>query len=295
MSSPEVDVFESQRRRLFGIAYRMLGSVSEAEDMVQETFLRYQACAPEAIRSPSAFLTTVVTRLCLTQLTSARARREAYVGLWLPEPVLSEKGAALDRDTDPVARQAELHESISLAFLVLLEQLTPAERAVFLLREVFDYSYGEIATIIEKDEGACRQLFSRAKKRLAADRPRFSATAEHHHRLLAEFVQAVNGGALEGLMQLLAEDVTLWADGGGKTRGAVTRPLHGRTAVARFVLASTRYLPPDASIELVEVNGQPAVLVRVDTQAMALIALEVDQSHVRGIRVIGNPDKLRAL
>jgi RNA polymerase sigma-70 factor, ECF subfamily len=294
MNRSEVEEFEAHRPRLFGIAYRMLGSVAEAEDMVQETFLRYQASALDAIRSPAAFLTTVVTRLCLNQLASARARREAYIGLWLPEPVRSDEAAADAGATSP-AHQAELHESISLAFLVLLEQLTPAERAVFLLREVFDYSYVEIATIVEKDEGACRQIFSRAKKRLVSERPRFTATAEQHRRLLGQFIQAVNSGTLTGLMHLLAEDVTLWADGGGKVRGAARRPLHGRVAVARFVLASTRYLPAGVTVEVVEVNGQPAAILRTDKQAVLLIALEIDQIQVRGIRVIGNPEKLRGL
>jgi RNA polymerase sigma-70 factor (ECF subfamily) len=273
----------------------MLGSVAEAEDMVQETFLRYQAGAPDPIRSPAAFLTTVITRLCLNQLASARARREAYIGLWLPEPVLSEQGAVRDSTMDSVAGQAELHESISLAFLVLLEQLTPAERAVFLLREVFDYSYSEIAAIVEKDEAACRQIFSRARKQIAAQRPRFTTTAEQHRRILGRFMQAVRTGGLDELIQLLTEDVTLWADGGGKVRGAATRPLHGRRAVARFVLASTRYLPAGVTAEVIEVNGQPAAILRADTAALLLIALEVDQAQVRGIRVIGNPEKLRGV
>jgi RNA polymerase sigma-70 factor (ECF subfamily) len=295
MSHPGDDVFEAHRPRLFAIAYRMLGSAAEAEDIVQEAFLRYQATASDAIRSPAAFLNTVVTRLCLNQLASARARREAYVGLWLPEPVLSEKGAVLESDTDPVARQAELHESISLAFLVLLEQLTPVERAVFLLREVFDYAYAEIAAIVQRDEVACRQIFSRARKQIAAQRPRFSATAEQHRQILGHFMQAVSTGQLNELIQLLANDVTLWADGGGRVRGAATRPLHGRRAVAQFVLASTRYLPPNYHSEIAEVNGQPAAIVYAGQQILLLIALDVDQNQVCGIRVIGNPEKLRGL
>src|SRR5262249_26471596 len=151
--------------------------------------------------------------------------------------------------------------SISLAFLVLLEQLTPLERAVFLLREVFDYSYAEIATIVEKDEVACRQIFSRARKQIAAQRPRFTATAEQHRQILGHFMQAVSTGQLDELIQLLADDVTLWADGGGRVRGAATRPLHGRRAVAQFVLASTRYLPPNVNVEVAEVNGQPAAIL----------------------------------
>jgi RNA polymerase sigma factor (sigma-70 family) len=210
--------------------------------------LAQHAGEDQAIRSPTAFLNTVVTRLCLNQLASARARSEAYVGLCLPDPVLSEKGALLDRDTDPVARQAELHESISLAFLVLLEQLTPLERAVFLLREVFEYSYAEIAAIVEKDEVACRQIFSRARKQIAAQRPRFSATAEQYRQILGH-----------------------------------------------FVLASTRYLPPNYHTEIAEVNGQPAAIVYAGQQILLLIALDVDHNQVYGIRVVGNPEKLRGL
>lgn len=166
---------------------------------------------------------------------------------------------------------------------------------MFPLREVFDYSYSEIAAIVEKDEGACRQSFSRAKMHLAAQRPRFRATPEQHRRLLGQFLQAVSSGRLDGLMQLLADDVTLWVDGGGKVRGAATRPLHGRAAVAQFVLASTRYLPPEARVQIAEVNGQPAAVVRTGQQTGLVIAIEVDQASVRAIRVIGNPEKLRAV
>jgi RNA polymerase sigma-70 factor, ECF subfamily len=289
------DQFEAHRPRLFAIAYRMLGSAMEAEDIVQETFLRYQATASATIRSPTAFLNTIVVRLCLNQLASARARRETYVGLWLPEPTRTGEGTALHTPAPSPAQQAELHESISLAFLVLLEQLTPVERAVFLLREVFDYAYAEIAAIIEKDEAACRQIFSRARRHIAAQRPRFTATADQHRQLLSRFMQAVSTGHFDGLMQLLTEDVTLWVDGGGNVRGAATRPLHGRTAVAQFVLASTRYLPTDTRVEIAEVNSQPAAILHAGEQVVLLIALEVGQDGVRAIRVIGNPEKLRAV
>jgi RNA polymerase sigma-70 factor (ECF subfamily) len=286
------DSFEAHRPLLLAIAYRMLGSAMDAEDIVQEAYLRYRATAAGAIRSPRAFLSTVVTRLCLNQLASARAQREAYIGVWLPEPVLTGEGAAPDGLAPSPARHAELHESLSLAFLVLLEQLTPIERAVFLLREVFDYSYAEIAAIVEKDEAACRQVFSRAKKRITAGRPRFTATPEQHRALLSRFMRAVGDGQLDGLLRVLADDVTLWADGGGKARGAATRPLHGRMAVARFVLASTRYLPDDARAEIAEINGRPAALLRAGRRAVLMITVEADSDHVREIRVIGNPDKL---
>jgi RNA polymerase sigma-70 factor, ECF subfamily len=289
------DQFEAHRPLMFSIAYRMLGSAMEAEDIVQEAYLRYQGVSPETIRSPKAFLSTVVTRLCLNQLESARAKREEYIGPWLPEPVLTGAGevTALNALLQSPSQQAELHESISLAFLVLLEQLTPVERAVFLLREVFDYEYAEIAEILDKDEVACRQLLSRAKKHIAEHRPRFKATPEQHRQLLNQFMRAVGTGELDGLMTLLSDDVTMWADGGGKARGAATQPLHGPTAVAQFALSSTRFLPPNYHAEIAEVNGQPAAILRVGHKAVAIITIEVDSDHIRAVRVIGNPDKLK--
>jgi RNA polymerase sigma-70 factor (ECF subfamily) len=284
------ELFEAYRPLMFSIAYRMLGSAMEAEDIVQDVYLRWQTMAPEAVRSPKAFLSTIVTRLSLNRLESARSRRESYIGSWLPEPVLT--GPAHTILAASPAEQAELHESISLAFLVLLEQLTPVERAVFLLREVFNYDYGEIAAILDKNEPACRQLFSRARQHIARHRPRFKPAPDHHRRLLGEFMQAVSTGQLNELVSLLADDVTMWADGGGKVRGAATQTLHGRTTVAQFVLGSTRFLPPNYQAEIAEVNGQPAAIVRVDHKAVLIIALEVDGDHVREIRVIGNPDKL---
>ncbi|HEX2090754.1 MAG TPA: RNA polymerase sigma-70 factor [Longimicrobiaceae bacterium] len=289
------EVFEAYRPLMLSIAYRMLGSVADAEDVVQDAYVRCHATAPEAIRSPRAFLTTVVTRLCLNQLESARARRETYIGPWLPEPLATEgRDPASLPALSPVAGQrAEAHESISLAFLVLLEQLTPAERAVFLLREVFDYEYAEIAAILGKEEAACRQLLSRARKHVTERRPRFSPSPEHHRRLLQQFMLVVSGGELEGLVQLLSEDVTMWVDGGGKVRGAATRVLHGRMATAQFLLASTRFLPRDARAEIAEVNGQPAMVLRVGRRAELLIALGSESDRVREIRVIANPEKLR--
>jgi len=280
--------FETYRPLMFSIAYRMLGSAVEAEDIIQETYLRYQSVPPETITSPKAFLCTIVTRLCLNQLQSARAQRETYIGPWLPEPVLT--------DDDPrlaPSDQATLHDSISMAFLVLLEQLTPLERAVFLLREVFDYEYAEVAEIVGKEEAACRQLFSRAKKRIAAQRPRFRPSRDEHRQLLDQFLQAVSAGEMEGLRQLLADDVTMWADGGGKVRGAATQPLHGRNAVARFVLASTRFLVEGYHAEIAEVNGEPAVVLRADDRALLVLFSTGAHGKVQEIRVIGNPDKLK--
>src|SRR5258707_12058708 len=195
MNDSETTRFEAYRPLMFSIAYRMLGSATEAEDIVQEAFLRYQTTATDEINSHKAFLTTVVTRLCLNQLQSAHNQRETYIGPWLPEPVLTEA----DNRFAPV-QQAELHDSLSMAFLTLLEQLTPLERAVFLLREVFDYEYAEIGAITDQDEVACRQMFSRAKKHIAEHRPRFKPTPEAHRQLFDQFLQAVGTGELDGLM-----------------------------------------------------------------------------------------------
>jgi RNA polymerase sigma-70 factor (ECF subfamily) len=277
--------FESYRPLLFSIAYRMLGSVMEAEDMVQEAFLRYQSVS-EHIESPKAFLCTIVTRLCLNFLQSARVQREVYPGPWLPEPLHTDENS-------PVAGQVDSLESLSLAFLVLLETLTPTERAIFLLREVFDFDYAEIARIVGKDEAACRQSFSRAKKHIAEHRPRFQSTPEEHQRILERFIGAVWEGELDGLMQLLAEDVTMWADGGGKTRGAATRPLVGPTAVGQFVLASLKFVESDFDVEFAEINGQRAFILRSDENVILVLSIEVDEGKISTIRVIGNPDKLK--
>jgi RNA polymerase sigma-70 factor (ECF subfamily) len=285
-----MESFETYRPLLFSIAYRMLGSVMEAEDMVQETFLRVQTMQAQNIESPKAFLSTVLTRLCLNRLESAQHRRETYIGPWLPEPVLTSDDAYSSH-----TGQAILHESISYAFLVLLETLSPLERAVFILHRVFDYEYAEVAEIVDKEEAACRQLFSRAKKHIAARRPRFHPTRAQHRHMLEEFMRAVGAGELDGLMQLLTEDVTMWADGGGKARGAATRPLHGRDAVARFLLASTRLPAETYSAQVQEANGEPAAILRAGKKALVVFFIEPDAGHIRAIRAIANPDKLKHL
>ena len=290
MNDNEAGGFEAQRPLMFAIAYRMLGSASEAEDIVQEAYLRYQAVSQDQIVSHKAFLSTIVTRLCLNQLQSARVQRESYIGPWLPEPVLTDA----DARSAPV-ESAELHESLSLAFLRLLEQLTPLERAIFLLREVFDYDYAEIAAILEKEEATCRQLLSRAKKHITSGRPRFKPTPEAHRAMLDRFVNAVYEGELGGLVQLLADDVVLWADGGGKVRGNLTHALHGRESVARFAIGSTKLIAEPRQIEIVEVNGQPALIIRANDEARIVLFIEMNQDRIFEILVVGNPDKLKML
>lgn len=284
-----MDQFEQYRPLMFSIAYRMLGSVTEAEDTLQDAYLRYRQMPAGSIASPKAFLSTVVTRLCLNHLQAARVQRESYLGPWLPEPLLTEE------DPESPTSQAERLESISMAFLVLLERLTPVERAVFLLREVFDYPYPDIAEIVGKDEVSCRQILSRAKKFIAGSRPRFTPSTEQHQHLLQQFLEAVEEGDLDGLTQLLASDVTLWTDGGGKVRGAATRILHGQEAVARFMIASQRFIQAMFTTDITEVNGEPALLLRVDGHPFSVVSVTIAQQHIQEIRVIANPDKLRHL
>jgi RNA polymerase sigma-70 factor, ECF subfamily len=284
-----MESFETYRSYLFALAYRMLGSAMDAEDIVQETYLRYQATPRITIRSLKAFLTTILVRLCMDQLHLARRKRETYVGPWLPEPIITADAPELAN----VEKRVDEEESISLAFLVLLEQLQPLERAVFLLREVFEYDYAEIATFLYKSEAACRQAFSRAKKHLAEHRPRFPASPQTHRQLLTGFLQAVRVGEMTTLMNLLSEDVTLWADGGGKVKGAATRPIVGREAVARFSLGATRRFLPDGSrVELAEVNHQPALIIRVGDRAYLVLTIEVEAQRIRTVRIVVNPEKL---
>lgn len=283
------DSFETYRAYLFSIAYRMLGTTMDAEDMVQETYLRYRATPPEAIASPKAFLTTILTRLCMDQLHLARRQRETYLGPWLPEPISD--AAALEA-SNPEER-VDTEESVSLAFLVLLEQLQPLERAVFLLREVFEYEYAEIATFLGKSEMACRQAFSRARKRLVDHRPRFSASRETHRQMLVSFLQAVQAGDMDALMNLLSEDVTLWADGGGKVKGAATRPVSGNVAVARFSIGATRrFLPEGYRVDVEEVNHEPSIVIRGEDRAYLVLTIEVEGQLIHTVRIIANPEKL---
>ncbi len=283
-----MESFETYRPYLFAIAYRMLSSAMDAEDMVQETYLRFQGTPLDTIRSLKAFLTTIIIRLCVDQLQLARRKREVYVGPWLPEPILT---APTPASEDP-AERVDREESISLAFLVLLEQFQPFERAVFLLREVFAYEFAEIATMLDKSEAACRRSFSRAKLHLRAHRPRFPASPQTHRQLLTGFLQAAQGGEMIPLMDLLAEQVTLWADAGGKIKQAALRPLVGRDAVARFSLGTVRFLPEDYRVELAEVNGQAAIIIRTGGQALFVLSIEVEAERIQAIRIIANPEKL---
>jgi RNA polymerase sigma-70 factor (ECF subfamily) len=287
----QTDPFEEYRSLLFAMAYRMLGSAMEAEDIVQEAYLRYRAAPPESIRALKSFLTTIVHHLCLDYLKSAQARRENYVGPWLPEPVITDEGAS---PLSPLRQIAE-RESISMAFLVLLESLSPLERAVFLLREVFDYEYDEIAQITGRSEPACRQLFSRAKKHIQQQRPRFPASPEAHARIVGRFLDAFVAGDIDSLMSLMAEDVTAWSDGGGKVLGAARQPIHGREKVARALIVNASHAPEGITVEVIEANGLPAILIRLEEQIVGIVTLEAEGDFIRAIRAVANPDKLTHL
>lgn len=270
--------FEAHRSSMLAIAYRMLGSAAEAEDVVQEAWLRWQATAREAVRSEQAFLSTVVTRLCLDRLKSARANREQYVGPWLPEPIRT------DSQVDP--------ESISLAFLVLLESLSPVERAVYLLHEVFGYSHAEVAEMVGKEEATCRQILHRAREHIHARRPRFAPSKQAHERLVTGFMSACVSGDLDGLQRLLAEDVTSWSDGGGRVRGAALNPVRGANAVARLFLGLMKKVPVEILPELVDVNGWPALILQLNGAVFDVITFETDGERIHAIRSVLNPEKL---
>jgi RNA polymerase sigma-70 factor (TIGR02957 family) len=285
-------LYEELRPGAFAVAYRMLGSVSEAEDAVQEAFLRLHRSLEEGerIESPRAYLSTVVTRLCIDQLRSARARRETYVGEWLPEPLLA--GA----DDDP-ALHAEVADSLSLAFLVVLESLSPEQRAAFLLREVFDYPYNRIAEIVGTSEVNARQLAARARRHVQERTPRFEASRERRDRLAESFFAAVEEGDLGSLEELLAHDVVLHGDGGGKAP-AIARAVHGRTRVARTLVAWVRAGDRlgGLSVRRVEVNGHPGAMV-LDREGglLAVWALDIADGQVQAVSSVVNPDKLRHL
>jgi RNA polymerase sigma-70 factor, ECF subfamily len=287
----QTDPFEEYRAVLFAMAYRMLGSAMEADDIVQEAYLRYRATPPESIRTLKSLLTTIVHHLCIDHLRSAQAQRETYIGPWLPEPIITGDGASLL----PLLRQIPDRETISMAFLVLLESLSPLERAVFLLREVFDYEYAEIAQITGRDDAACRQLFSRAKKHLREHRQRFPASPEAHAKMVGRFMEACIAGDMHGLMSLLAEDVTVWSDSGGKVSGAARQPIQGRDRVARASIGQMSLAPEGTTIEVIEANELPALLIRIRGQVVGVLTLEVEGDFIRAIRNVANPDKLAHL
>lgn len=276
------------RPLLFSIAYRMTGSVSESEDLVQETFLRLHQAVQRgsAIQSRRAYACAVVTRLSIDHLRLARVQREEYVGDWLPEPIVT------DRSTDP-QEQAEMSDSLSMAFLVLLERLSPPERAVFLLREVFGFGFDEIAELIDKSEANCRQLAVRARRHVHESQPRFESSIEKRWALTERFLAAIRDGDTDGLASLLARDVVLYADGGGKAP-AIQQPIYGAFEAARFLAElGTRMSVQQISLTLADVNGQPgAIATDRSGRVVSAIALDMSDGHVHAMRAVTNPDKL---
>jgi RNA polymerase sigma factor (sigma-70 family) len=253
---------------------------------VAEAYLRWRAAQREDVRNPKAYLATVVARLSIDALTSARARREIYFGPWLPEPLLVEEAGP--------AEMSELSDSLSLAFLVLLEELSPAERAAFLLHDVFGYGYDELASALGRAQPACRQLVARARRDLGARRRRFDADRELANALTGRFLAACAGGDLDALLELLADDVVVWTDGGGKAKAA-SRPIVGRDQVARFLLRATLAAPAGARIIHVNLNNQPGLVALNDGVVLSAAVLEIAEGRVSGVRVVVNPDKLAAL
>ena len=281
MTDDGLAIFEQQRRRLFGIAYRMLGTATEAEDLVQESWLRWSTTDRDAVREPAAFLATTVTRLALNEATSARARRESYVGPWLPEPV--------DTSADPTLG-AERAEALSLAVLVLLERLTPPERAAFVLREAFDYPHSRIAEVLEISEANARQLVSRARAHLDAERSR-PVAGEERTRRLGAFRAAAESGDLETLESVLAADVMSISDGGGKV-AAARNEVGGRDRVARFLLGVVEKFGTGIVPVPVEVNGESAMLGLREGRPVALWSVDVATDGIHRVFIVLNPDKL---
>jgi RNA polymerase sigma-70 factor, ECF subfamily len=286
-----IDAYQQLRPLLFSIAYRMVGSVSEAEDIVQEAFLRFHGAVRKGVEveAPKAYLSTVTTRLAVTHLRSARVRRERYVGTWLPEPLLTDA-------TDDAAQHAETADSVSMAFLVLLESLSPVERAVFLLREVFGYGYDEIARVVGKTEDNCRQLAARARRHVEVKKPRFEASRKQRDELARRFFAAVEEGDTEGLVGVLAADVVAYGDGGGKVP-AVAQPIHGRQRVVRLLLGLGRQVRRlEMHIRVASINGQPGALAfDRDGGLLAALSLDIADGQVQTVRSVANPDKLRHL
>jgi RNA polymerase sigma-70 factor, ECF subfamily len=299
MSDPAAS-FEPYRRRLRGLAYRMLGSMADAEDAVQETYLRWHGAARDNVSEPRAFLMTTTARICLDMLTSARARREEYVGPWLPEPVLDTGALAPDRRT-------ELAEDLSVALLLTLDRLSALERAAFLLHDVFDFSFSEVAAALERSEAACRQLASRARGHVRAARPH-GATAPStslgqvdakHAQLMSAFAAATASGDLNALTQMLASDVRIVTDGGGKARSAL-EVIEGADRAARFMVEVTRKRPgawwrDDFTVRFAVINGLPGVVVDAPEGTVQTTAFEMEGDVIRALYVVRNPDKLRHL
>ena len=291
MTEDRLATFEAQRTHLIGIAYRMLGEMSAAEDVAQEAWLRWRRVEGEDIRDPRAWLSAVTVRLSLDALRKARARRESYVGPWLPEPITPDDTRALAADA-PAAR-AELASDLSLALLHVLERLSPEERAALILHDAFDCDYATIAAALEKNEAACRKLVSRARERVKQDRPRFEVSRDQHQDLLLRFAHASAARSEGQLLSLLAPDAIAYTDGGGKVAAALN-PIYGADKITRFILGLARKFYSDAELAstVVEINGRPGLLLQTDGEFFGAITIESDGERITGLYVVRNPDKL---
>jgi len=290
MTADRLHMFEAQRAHLLAIAYRMLGEMSAAEDVVQEAWLRWQRPDPDEVRDPRAWLSAATVRLSLDALRKARARRETYVGPWLPEPILPDMRALA---ADAAASRAELASDLSLALLHVLERLSPEERAAFILHDAFDCDYPTIARTLEKSEQACRKLVSRARERVRADRPRHSVTKEHHRALVEKFIHAAANNDPNALSSLLASDVVLYSDGGGRAAAALN-PIYGTDKVIRFGLGVMRKFAPAEgfNLEFTDINGAPGYLLRTKEGVHTALTMEFDGERISAIYLVRNPDKL---
>lgn len=278
--------FERHRPRLFGVAYRMLGSRADAEDVLQDAYLRWHRGAADELRSPEAWLVTIVTRLCIDRLRAVRAEREQYVGPWLPEPLIGDAAPAADA-------QAELSSSLSIAFLVVLEQLAPDERAAFLLHDVFDTEYAEIAQILGKSEAACRQIVSRARKRVRGQRPRAQVSEAARRAVLERFAYAIQMNDKAALLDMIAEGASWSSDGGGKARAAL-KVIRGRERVALFALGVLGRQADQLEFDMISVNREPALAVHAEGKLLSVITVRTDGARILDVYAVLNPNKLAA-
>jgi RNA polymerase sigma-70 factor (ECF subfamily) len=286
-SSHRSAIFEQLRRRLFGLAYRMLGSTADAEDMVQEAYLRWHQAKTEAVQTPEAWLVTTVTRLCLDRLRAARVERAVYLGPWLPEPLLT-------GDAAPPDHRVERASALSIAFLLLLERLAPDERAAFLLHDVFECEYAELAQILGKSEVACRQMVHRARERVRRDRPRFTVSESAHRALLHQFVAAMTTRDQDALRALFTQDATWTSDGGGQVKAA-RQVVRGAARLTRFVLWVADRFQGQATYEVAPINGEPGLLIRLDGRLDSILAIDTDGTYILALYNIRNPRKLRGI
>jgi len=289
------ETFFDYRNLLFSIAYNMLGSVKDAEDIVQDTYLKWMEVQSDDVRNRKAYLVKIATNKCINYLNSARVKREKYIGVWLPEPLLN-------YDPDKSRAGIESYHSLSFGILVLLEKLTPRERAIFLLKEIFAYDYSELAVIFDKTEDNCRQIFRRAKANLGKDTRRFKVDIKVHEKMLNNFLRAISDGSLDGLIELLKEDIVFFGDGGGRAIAindqrltAALKPVHGKENVSRMLLRTVPklYLLPDYHQEVIIANGLPSVISYSGSTPVGLVSIEHDGEHISNIYVQTNLEKLR--